>query len=71
MYTSSEHLIGSVVLGADYKLKYGKKGLFWGTISALVKIIDFLAGTFQTFRADFFSPLVCRNGLFFSVCIVA
>lgn len=65
MNISSEHLIGSVVLSADYKLKYGKKGLFWGTISAFIKIIDFLVDAFQTFRVDFFSPSVCRKGLFF------
>lgn len=41
MYTSSKHLIGSVVLSADYKLKYVKKGLLWGTVSALM---DFLVG---------------------------
>lgn len=53
MYTSSEYLIGSVVLNADYKPKYGKKELLWGTISSLMKI-DFLVGAFQTFRVDFF-----------------
>lgn len=60
------------MLSADSKLKYGKKGAFLGgTISALMRIIDWLVGAFQTFRVDFFSPSVCRRKTIFSVCIGA
>lgn len=70
MYTSSVHLIGSVVLNANCKLKYGKKGLFWGTVSTLMKIIDFLIGAFQTFRVAFSALQFAEKDFFFSVCIV-
>lgn len=47
MYASSGPLTGSVVLSVDYKLKYGKKGPFLGTVSALMRL---LTGVLVHFR---------------------